>query len=134
MARHLTDRDVERIVEQLDGWHGKLTWDLLCDACKPIIGIKPARQTLYRFSRVRDAFAATNIRLRSSGDVPQPPASMKASSERIARLEAENDRLKRENNNLLEQFVRWQYNAYVRGLTDKDLNKPLPGIDLGNTE
>lgn len=134
MARHLTDRDVERIVERLDGWRGKLTWDLLCDACKPIIGIKPARQTLSRFPRVRDAFAATNIRLKSSGDLPLPPTSIKASSDRIARLEAENDRLKRENHNLLEQFVRWQYNAYVRGLTDKDLNKPLPGIDLGNTE
>ncbi len=26
MAKHLTDRDVERVVEILDGWRDKLTW------------------------------------------------------------------------------------------------------------
>lgn len=44
-------------------------------------------------------------------------------------LKAENERLKRENRDLLQQFVVWQYNAHVHGLSDQNLNKALPKID-----
>jgi len=50
--------------------------------------------------------------------------------ERIARLERENERLKRENAELLKQFVVWQYNTHIRGLSDYELNKTL--LDLFN--
>ena len=36
-----------------------------------------------------------------------------------ARLLAENARYR-------EKFVRWQYNAYKRGVTEHDLEEPLP--------
>jgi hypothetical protein len=49
--------------------------------------------------------------------------------ERIARLEAENRRLEFENNNLLEQFVRWAYNAATRGLDADFLGRSLPPVD-----
>jgi hypothetical protein len=62
------------------------------------------------------------------------PSSLRVASERIARLENENQRLKREQSALLNQFVVWQYNAHVRGLTNVDLNRPLPTIDRGKTE
>jgi hypothetical protein len=39
--------------------------------------------------------------------------------ERIARLERENERLKRENSELLQQFIVWQYNAHIHGLSDR---------------
>ena len=35
--------------------------------------------------------------------------------ERIDRLKAENERLKNENNSLLEQSARWAYNAPIPG-------------------
>ncbi len=54
--------------------------------------------------------------------------------QRIARLEAENERLKHENNSLLEQFVVWQYNAHIHGMKDSELNRAQPAIDLGNTD
>ena len=38
LAKHLTDCDIERIVEIIDGWSDKLTWEALCGACLPIIG------------------------------------------------------------------------------------------------
>jgi hypothetical protein len=62
------------------------------------------------------------------------PPSMRVAVERIARLTVENERLKKENSALLEQFVVWQYNAHVRGLNDIDLNQPLLEVDRGNTE
>jgi len=45
---------------------------------------------------------------------------MRVAAERIARLERENDRLKRENNELLEQYVVWQYNAHINGLSGRE--------------
>ena len=52
MAKHLTDKDVAQIIGILDGWRDKLSWEALCDACLPIIGTKPARQTLIKFVRI----------------------------------------------------------------------------------
>lgn len=135
MAKHLTDKDVEQIIGILDGWRDKLSWEALCDACLPIIGTKPARQTLIKFVRITSAFSACKKRLKE--DVPElrTPPSMRVAIERIARLERENERLKRENSELLQQYVVWQYNAHIHGLSDRDLNKKaLPGIDRGQTE
>lgn len=134
MAKHLTDTDIGRIVEMLDGWTEKLAWDALCDACLPIIGSKPARQTLMKFTRIKNAFTAAKKRIKEgSPQIPAPP-SMRVAIERIARLERENERLKRENIELLQQFVVWQYNAHIHGLSDRELNKALPRIDRGQTD
>lgn len=133
MAKHLSDRDVEQIVEILDGWRGDLTWAALCEACKPRIGVAPARQTLYRFSRIKHAYQTAKDRIRNAGSEVKSLPSMRVATERIARLENENARLKDENRRLLEQFVVWQYNAHVRGMSDHDLNRALPSIDRGNT-
>lgn len=134
MAKHLTDRDVERVVGILDGWSDKLTWDALCEACTPIIGTTPARQTLAKFVRIEHAFEACKKRLKNETQEIHLPPSMKIAVERITRLESENERLKRENRELLQQFVVWQYNAHIRGLSDHDLNRSLPGIDRGRTD
>lgn len=133
MAKHLTDKDIERVVEILDGWHDKLTWEALCDACAPVIGTKPARQTLLKFSRITIAYNTCKTRLKESTP-PNTPSSMRVAVERINRLEQENERLKWENAGLLQQFVVWQYNAYAHGLNDHLLNRPLPSIDRGQTD
>ncbi|MEV8470507.1 hypothetical protein [Ralstonia sp. UNC404CL21Col] len=135
MARHLTDDDILRIVQLLDGWQGKLTWDALSQACAPIIGLSPTRQTLYHCARVQQAFAGCKERLKSGvSESLASPGSIRIAAERIARLENENARLRRENSALLQQFVVWQYNAYAMGILDRDLNRALPKIDRGTTE
>lgn len=134
MAKHISDKDIERIVETLDGWQDKLTWESLCNACLPIIGTKPARQTLLKFSRITTAYNACKKRLKDGIPKISLPPSMKVAVERINRLEQENERLKRENAQLLEQFVIWQYNTYAHGLNGHILNKPLPVIDRSQTD
>lgn len=134
MARHLRDRDIERIVELLDGWQGKLTWEGLCEACEPVIGTRPTRQTLAKYPRVKDAYHQCKERLKNEKREITGSGTLEQASQRIARLENENERLKMENQNLLEQFAIWQYNAYLHGLTDVDLNKPLPSIDRERTD
>jgi len=56
--------------------------------------------------------------------------TLKVSLERVERLRNETERLKLENNALLEQFVVWKYNAYAHGLSEGDLNKSLPKISI----
>lgn len=56
-------------------------------------------------------------------------AEVGALTERLKRLEAENARLKVENESLLEQFVTWAYNAYLKGMTKESLSTPLPRVD-----
>lgn len=46
--------------------------------------------------------------------------------ERIARLEAQVQRLDAENRQLLEPFVRWAYNAHTRGLDMIFESRPSP--------
>ncbi len=134
MAKHLSDMDIERIVEILDGWNEKLIWESLCDACLPAIGVKPARQTLMKFVRIKNAFIAAKKRFKDGApEIPAPP-SMRVAIERIARLERENERLNRENTELLQQFVVWQYNAHIHGLSDRELRKALPKVDRGQTD
>ena len=108
------------------------SWDALCDACLPVIGTKPARQTLVKFVRIRNAFLACKKRLKEEYVIS---VYLRRYGRRVPyrALERENERLKRENRKLLGQFVVWQYNANVRGLSDRELNKALPSIDRGQT-
>lgn len=133
MAKHLTDRDIQRVVELLDGWRGKLTWEILASACEPIIGTAPARQTLYRCTRIAQAYEQAKARTKQVRGPSKSLPTVQTALDRIARLTAENERLQMENSRLLEQFVVWQYNAHVRGLTAAQLNAPLPAIDRGQT-
>jgi hypothetical protein len=48
-------------------------------------------------------------------------------------LTGENQRLKAENDRLLEQFVRWAYNASTRNLDEAFLSRPLPHVDREQT-
>jgi hypothetical protein len=134
VAKHLTDRDIEAVVKILDGWQGKLSWELLCEACVSRIGIKPSRQTLWKVVRIQDAFEQCKKRIKEGEPKVTLPLSLKIAADTIARLERENQRLERENTRLLEQFVVWQYNAYAAGRTKFDLSRPLPKREMGNTD
>lgn len=129
-SKNLDDQVILSIVEILDGWKGKLTWNLLIDEIEKRLFQRYTRQALFAHERIRNAFELKKV------DIPfviengrkkcGPEAVME--SERYARLISENERLKNENQRLLEQFNRWAYNAYTRGLTPEFLNQSLPSI------
>lgn len=62
------------------------------------------------------------------------PSSLKFAAQRIAHQLCEIDELKATNAQLLEQFAKWQYNAYKRGIKEDQLNQPLPRIDRERTD
>lgn len=134
MAKHLTARDIELLVGLIDGWDGKLTWDALCDEAEGLIGTRPTRQTLNSHPRIKSAFGDKKIQQREGFKPTKRPASLAIAEKRIHRLESENQRLKAENNRLLERFVRWQYNAQKRGISHGVLDTPLPRVDRDTAE
>ncbi len=60
MAQHLTDQNIQDIVEILDYWspNEKLTWERLCKAIEVQLELVPAptRQTLQKFARIKNAY------------------------------------------------------------------------------
>lgn len=132
-AKNLDDLGIKQIVEILDGWSGKLTWELLIDEIELRMHNRYTRQALSKHERIRHAFDL----IKKSDDFSVRQVSspeLQVALERIARLEAENRRLESENERLLEQFVRWAYNAHTRGLDNKFLDRPLPTVNRGQTK
>ncbi|OAB17458.1 hypothetical protein AQ853_20980 [Burkholderia pseudomallei] len=129
--KNLDDTVVAAIVEVLDGWSGRLTWEALIEAVERREGLRYTRQALHRHERIRLAFVVRKKALSGEDAQPQEATSpeLQVALDRIARLEAENQRLVAENNALLEQFARWAYNAQTRNLTKDFLNNPLPAVD-----
>lgn len=135
-AKNLRDTDVTKIVEALDGWTGKLTWELLIDAIEKRLFARYTRQALHKHTRVKEAFVHRKNVLAKEGGRPGKFASspeLQLALDRIDRFKGENERLQAENTRLLEQFVRWAYNAHTRNLDEAFLNRPLPEVNRQKT-
>lgn len=136
-AKNLSAADVETIVGILDGWSGKLTWDLLIQAIARRNRATYTRQALNNHERIKNAFALRKSALTgkpSSADKLVGSPEFQAALERISRLEGENQRLRMENNSFMEKFATWAYNAHTRGLDEAFLSQPLPVIDRATTK
>lgn len=129
MAKHLTVKDIQVIVNLIDTWEEKLTWDAVCDAAAPLIRTRPTRQTLNSHIRIKDAFGYKKKLLKNGFISSKKPASLNIAQKRISRLENENQRLIAENSELLLRFIKWQYNAYKHGISKDKLDAALPIID-----
>ncbi len=137
MSKQLCDGDIEIIVKLIDGWTGKLSWELLIDAVWKRLKTRYTRQAFNRHDRVQAAFAARKKDLRTKTPVRKTIVSspeLQAALDRIDALEAQTRRLGMENKALLEQFVRWAHNAKSKGLNHEFLNRPLPRIDRGRSD
>jgi hypothetical protein len=136
-SRNLSPEDVELIVGLLDGWGGALTWKGLIESVERRLCFRYTRQALHAHQRIRDAFGLCKERLargsRKKGEKHISP-EMRLLMERLARRDAEVERLKAENQRLMEQFVVWLYNAQIRGIGQAELDRPLPRVDRGQTK
>ena len=130
-APNLSDDDIAAIVEMLDGWTGALSWDRLIEAIAERFARRYTRQALFKHTRIREAFRGRKegLRQQRADGSRVTSAELQAALDRIARLEAANERLAKENEQLLEQFARWAYNAHVHGMDEEALNRPLMPVD-----
>ncbi len=139
-AKNLDDTVIETIVGILDGWKDKLTWELLIEAIEFRILVRYTRQALNQHERIKQAFQLSKERL--SGQPRSKERDLarfneieaQAFMDRFKKLETENTRLKVENEQLLEQFVVWAYNANTRGLDMDFLCRPLPLVSRDQTK
>jgi hypothetical protein len=108
----------------------KITWKEVCKKTIKILGREPTRQALAKNTLISDTFHAKKLGLRFKPKASEPkPSSLAAAAKTIANLRAEKDTLARKNAELEERFVRWQYNAYKKGMRKKDLDELMPAID-----
>lgn len=135
MAKHLTKADVEAIINIIHGWGDeKLTWEDICHSASEMVGKKPTRQSLNANALIKEAYEAKKKGLKIHGPRTATPSSLKVAAARIAKQQSEIDSLKAKNMALLEQFVKWQYNAYKYGMKEHQLNEPMPRIDRERTD
>lgn len=128
-APDLTDERIQVVIDTLDGWKGKLTWDLLLKAVEEKTGIAYSRFTFAEYPRIANAFSLRKRALTGTWKTePGQPRDeqVRAALEQVARYRAKVERLEQENQLLLEQFVTWATNAERKGVTMAMLNAPLP--------
>ncbi|TGS85093.1 MAG: hypothetical protein E5V64_29245 [Mesorhizobium sp.] len=130
MSKRLSDQDIEKAVRLLDAWTGKLTWERYLAVLATELGQTYTKAGLRKQPRILNAWEMTRKRLddsveaagaRSNGD-----AAIVHARETITRLRNENERLRQENQDLLERFLRWSYNAVTeRGMTPEQLDREI---------
>lgn len=128
-APDLTDERIKVVLDILDGWRGKLTWDLLIDAVEKVFGIAYSRFTFAEYPQIANAFSLKKEALRGTwkSDRGEPrDERVRAALEQVERYKSKVERLERENQLLLEQFVTWAHNAERKGVTIMLLNQALP--------
>lgn len=128
-APDLTTDRIAVVLEILDTWKGKLTWDLLLDAVHSATGHRYSRFTFAEYPEIANAFAFKKDSLRGnlSGERAGPrDERVRAALAQVERYKAKADRLDAENQLLIEQFVTWATNAERKGVSLDMLNAPLP--------
>ncbi|WP_290922321.1 hypothetical protein [Halodesulfovibrio sp.] len=137
---NITEEYRNKIIWIIDGWQGKLTWDLLLTKIKRQTGLKYTRQALSKHPQIIDAYqrrkkVVTKTKLveeRSAASYSQ--AEIQAIVSRNNQLKIENEQLRAQNERLMLKFVVWSTNAHTRGLTEEFLNRPLNSIDRDATK
>ena len=112
-------------------WEDKLTWDLLCSKVSELLNIKSIeRQSLANYPDIQEAFSKQKQKLKEKAKAnPEPNVTMDYLQKQVKNLKAQVQRLEEINERYKQQFIVWQYNAYMHGMTQVTLNKPLIAVN-----
>ncbi len=128
----VTKASLPKILRELDRWEGKLTWPLFCDRVAKALDLPSvSRHTMYLYPAIKERFEQRQKDLREAKEALPRDYTVETANRRIADLEAQVKRLEETNNLLLDQFRRWQYNAYANNVRMDLLawDKPLPEVN-----
>lgn len=133
----VTNENISDILHLIDTWKGKLTWPLLCNEVKAMLGLEDVtRQALSGYKEIQEAYTARKQSLRET------PIEKKHSEDsnveywknQVEGLEAE---LVRANNTIAkykQRFVLWQHNAYKHGIRMDSLDDAIEMLEQPLTE
>ncbi|HEX7323956.1 MAG TPA: hypothetical protein VF292_01200 [Rhodanobacteraceae bacterium] len=128
--RIITRSSLPKILRELDRWNGKLTWPLFCVRLATVLGVESvSRHTMYQYPAIVERFQQRQKDLREARDALPHNYTLEVAVRRVTDLEAQVKRLEETNTLLLDQFRRWQYNAYANGVRMDQLDAPLSEID-----
>lgn len=131
----ITEKTLKVALHELDNWSGKLTWDRYAQQLAKVLGEDTiSRHTLMSYKVLVEAFRERKESLKKAKSSDAPDITLEFAKKQIAMLEAKVKRLESQNEKLLEQFARWQHNAYMMPkvdmkLLDQQLDKPLPQVN-----
>lgn len=126
----ITASSLPKILRELDRWEGKLTWPLFCERVAKVLGISSiSRHTMYQYPAIKERFQQRQRDIRNAKRSQPRDYTLDAAQKRIADLEAQVRRLEETKKSLLDQFRRWQYNAYANNVDMAKLDKPLPKVN-----
>ena len=127
----ITEENLEDIIMLINTWEGKLTWDLLCSEVSQLLNIKSIeRQSLANYSDIHKAFSTRKQRIKENSKAnPQPNVTIDYLQKQVNNLKAQVQRLEEINEQYKQKFIVWQYNAYMHGITEDKLNKPLIAVN-----
>jgi hypothetical protein len=127
----ITEENLEDIIMLIKTWEGKLTWNLLCSKVSGLLNIKSIeRQSLANYPDIQKAFSQQKQKIKEDAKKePVPNVTMDYLLKQVNNLRAQVQRLEEINERYKQQFIVWQYNAYMHGMTQDALNKPLIAVN-----
>ena len=127
----ITEENLEDIIMMIKTWEGKLTWDLLCSKVSELLNVKSIeRQSLANYPDIQKAFSKQKQKVKEKAKAnPEPNITMDYLQKQVNNLKAQVQRLEEINERYKQQFIVWQYNAYMHGMTQDTLNKPLIAVN-----
>ena len=127
----ITEENLEDIIMLIKTWEGKLTWNLLCSKVSELLNIKSIeRQSLANYPDIQKAFSQQKQKIKvDAKKEPVPNVTMDYLLKQVNNLKAQVQRLEEINERYKQQFIVWQYNAYMHGMTQDTLNKPLIAVN-----
>lgn len=132
-GKKLTPERVKEIVRIIENLTGEISWQKVIETVERTLLIRYTRQALAGHNAIQKAFAAA--RLKWAGERAENPASHRAGNDaRVERYKADVGRLLKENDRLINQHVIWLYNANLHGLSEEQLNMPIPPVNRGQTK
>ena len=132
-GKKLTPERVKEIVHVIENFGGEISWRKVIESVERALLTRYTRQALASHKVIQNAFTAAGLK--------ENIARSKTSAERGARggaraerYKADNDRLLKENDRLINLHVIWLYNANLYGLSEEQLNMPMPPVNRGQTK
>ncbi|MFD0966862.1 hypothetical protein ACFQ02_08455 [Seminibacterium arietis] len=127
----ITEENLEEILLLINTWDSKLTWDLLCHKVAELLNVRSIeRQSLANYPDIQKAFSKRKQKMKEQeAAIPEKNVTIDYLQKQVNNLKAQVQRLEEINDRYKKTFVIWQYNAYMKGMTENDLNKPLVAVN-----